>query len=401
MNREQKAALWLAMHEYIGAIRANRLRELAGSYEAIRKLPIDIIREEEILKPKELALWEACTITDSMTDRMEERLDKMGIRLVIPEDPDYPKRLKSLRDSPAWLFARGSLPSDEIPSAAIVGARSCTDYGREQAEFIGRLLARYGIQVISGLAEGVDEVADGHAHTAAALSRRSGLRIVGHLGDAVGDEGGGEGKNAAENVGILQAVADGAVAAHGETADKGILYLVGDMEDFPGEFGQLAADELLIHGVAGGIVDVEAVLTGGAENCHVVHGGQLVDAAASDPVGMGAGITMEKNKETQRRLGRRRRSGEHGSAGGDAGSDLGVPVHAAGEKAEFKYCHDSCFLSYLFKFVQLLQYGWKNAHYIPPNIINVNPLQINGLTVKSYKRFLMKFGKKRYALPAL
>ena len=110
MNREQKAALWLAMHEYIGAIRANRLRELAGSYEAIRKLPIDIIREEEILKPKELALWEACTITDSMTDRMEERLDKMGIRLVIPEDPDYPKRLKSLRDSPAWLFARGSLP---------------------------------------------------------------------------------------------------------------------------------------------------------------------------------------------------------------------------------------------------------------------------------------------------
>lgn len=71
MNREQKAALWLAMHEYIGAVRANRLRELAGSYEDIRKLPIDIIREEEILKPKELALWEACTITDSMTDRME------------------------------------------------------------------------------------------------------------------------------------------------------------------------------------------------------------------------------------------------------------------------------------------------------------------------------------------
>lgn len=159
MNREQKAALWLAMHEYIGAVRANRLRELAGSYEDIRKLPIDIIREEEILKPKELALWEACTITDSMTDRMEERLDKLGIRLVIPEDPDYPKRLKSLRDSPAWLFARGSLPSDEIPSAAIVGARSCTDYGREQAEFIGRLLARYGIQVISGLAEGVDAAA--------------------------------------------------------------------------------------------------------------------------------------------------------------------------------------------------------------------------------------------------
>ena len=52
MNREQKAALWLAMHEYIGAIRANRLRELAGSYEAIRKLPNVISREAEILKPK-------------------------------------------------------------------------------------------------------------------------------------------------------------------------------------------------------------------------------------------------------------------------------------------------------------------------------------------------------------
>lgn len=38
-------------------------------------------------------------------------------------------------DMPSRLFVRGALPADEQKTAAIVGARICTAYGKSQAAF--------------------------------------------------------------------------------------------------------------------------------------------------------------------------------------------------------------------------------------------------------------------------
>ena len=57
------------------------------------------------------------------------------------------------------MYVRGSLPQDNILSIAIVGARACSDYGREVATNISRELASKGVQIISGLAHGVDSFA--------------------------------------------------------------------------------------------------------------------------------------------------------------------------------------------------------------------------------------------------
>ncbi len=59
-------------------------------------------------------------------------------------------------DSPAVLYGIGRFPDEERPAAAIVGARDCSHYGRETAEALGRVLAEAGIQVISGMALGID-----------------------------------------------------------------------------------------------------------------------------------------------------------------------------------------------------------------------------------------------------
>ena len=72
------------------------------------------------------------------------------------EDSIYPKRLKSLPDAPFSLYVKGELPKEELPSVAIVGARVCSEYGREAAFYFGEQLAKAQVQIISGMAAGID-----------------------------------------------------------------------------------------------------------------------------------------------------------------------------------------------------------------------------------------------------
>ena len=94
---------------------------------------------------------------------MEEydRLEEQGVRFILCGEAAYPKRLMHIYDKPMWLFVRGTLPEDAKPSAAVIGARSCTPYGRQEAEYFGRILAENGVQVVSGMALGIDQA--GHA----------------------------------------------------------------------------------------------------------------------------------------------------------------------------------------------------------------------------------------------
>ena len=75
----------------------------------------------------------------------------------------YPPLLAELFDAPRILFVRGSPEALRRPSVAIVGARSCSPYGREVARSLASDLAAAGLVVVSGLARGID----GEAHRGA------------------------------------------------------------------------------------------------------------------------------------------------------------------------------------------------------------------------------------------
>lgn len=90
---------------------------------------------------------------------VRDRLAACEARMIGPFDPEYPSRLLRLPDPPAVLFARGRSLEEQIPSVAVVGARSCSDYGREIGEAIGRGIADHGVTVVSGAARGVDSAA--------------------------------------------------------------------------------------------------------------------------------------------------------------------------------------------------------------------------------------------------
>lgn len=90
-------------------------------------------------------------------------LNSKNINFVHIGSEEYPKRLMNIYDPPYALYVRGSLPYDSIPTVAIIGARVCSTYGSTIARRISKELAGYGIQIISGMAKGID----GAAHSGA------------------------------------------------------------------------------------------------------------------------------------------------------------------------------------------------------------------------------------------
>ena len=65
----------------------------------------------------------------------------------------------NIYDYPYIIYYKGRLPQSDVPSVAIVGARNCTEYGRSVAGRFAEDFADMGIQVISGMALGIDAAA--------------------------------------------------------------------------------------------------------------------------------------------------------------------------------------------------------------------------------------------------
>lgn len=81
-----------------------------------------------------------------------------GIRVVERGERDYPARLLEIPDPPERLYVLGRLPEEKVPSVAIIGARECSEYGSYVAARLGECMGRNGIQVISGMARGIDGI---------------------------------------------------------------------------------------------------------------------------------------------------------------------------------------------------------------------------------------------------
>lgn len=91
-------------------------------------------------------------------EREMSEYEKKGIKAVSISDAGYPLRLKKLNNAPYIIYYKGELPSDNIPSVAIIGARNCSEYGTYVADAFGTALAGEGVNIISGMARGIDGI---------------------------------------------------------------------------------------------------------------------------------------------------------------------------------------------------------------------------------------------------
>ncbi len=149
---------WLGKIRGISGAKKRKLREYYGDARNIYYIEESRLKKDALLGEKELdILCEA-----RKQDGVEEDYRKLmtaGIRFLPWFDGDYPRRLLKVPSPPYALYGKGRLPEDDRPSVAIVGARKCTPYGEQAALEFGEALARAGVQVVSGLARGIDGAA--------------------------------------------------------------------------------------------------------------------------------------------------------------------------------------------------------------------------------------------------
>jgi DNA processing protein len=88
------------------------------------------------------------------------RFCESGTGFVSIEEEAYPKRLSMIVNPPYALYYLGELPQEDHRAVAVVGSRLRSAYGSQVAEKLTAALAEAGIDVVSGLARGID--ADGH-----------------------------------------------------------------------------------------------------------------------------------------------------------------------------------------------------------------------------------------------
>jgi DNA processing protein len=92
-------------------------------------------------------------------ERIDDGLRSCGARLVPWRSREYPAQLEHLLDPPGWLFVRGDPPPAQPGTIAVVGARGCTQLGRDIARDLGARLAAAGATIVSGAARGIDAAA--------------------------------------------------------------------------------------------------------------------------------------------------------------------------------------------------------------------------------------------------
>lgn len=148
---------WLASIHRISDEKKRRLREEYGDGKAVYYIEEMRLRFLDYLKTEDVdAILDKRQGGEMVLRENWERLQEQKIWFVPYFAKDYPLRLKEILNPPYALYVKGHLPKEELPAVAIVGARKCTPYGEEMALEYGEYLALAGVQIISGMARGID-----------------------------------------------------------------------------------------------------------------------------------------------------------------------------------------------------------------------------------------------------
>lgn len=153
--RRREYWAWLSSIEGMTHARISKMIQTLRTPEEIYRADFDILTGKVGLDK-----IQAHQIVDSRAgfneNKFFEELGRAGISFVTVDDKEYPKKLIPYNEKPFFLFYKGRLPDDNVPAVAMIGARACSDYGRRMARTISRELSGKGVQVISGMARGID-----------------------------------------------------------------------------------------------------------------------------------------------------------------------------------------------------------------------------------------------------
>jgi len=151
--------LWLSslVHQ-VGSRKLNFLLDAFGSASAIFKSSNEELREH---MPRAHHAFEFMCQHKNLEyiETLLKKMESQGIVYISRNNSRFPSLLKEIPDSPVGIFFIGTLPADNIEKVAIIGSRSCSEYGLLTARLLAQPLAAAGIAIVSGMARGVDSMA--------------------------------------------------------------------------------------------------------------------------------------------------------------------------------------------------------------------------------------------------
>ncbi|HEY0103015.1 MAG TPA: DNA-processing protein DprA [Brevundimonas sp.] len=152
---ERTARLRLARTDRVGPVTFRQLLERFGSaLDALEALP-DLVRRGGG-RPGDVP-------DPAAVEAEREAGARLGARLIVLGDADYPAPLAAVDPPPPVLWALGDPSLMQRPCVAVVGARIASAGGQRIARGLAQQLGEAGHVVVSGLARGID----GAAHAGA------------------------------------------------------------------------------------------------------------------------------------------------------------------------------------------------------------------------------------------
>lgn len=146
---------WFATIRHLSDQKKIYLRQQVGTGREIYYIEEKRLRNDTYLTEKDIrAIVEAKKNKNLEKDYLE--LENKNLRFITFYEEEYPEKLKEISSPPYALYVKGNLPDINKKTVAIVGARNCTRYGEKFAMEYGEKLAQHGVQVVSGLARGID-----------------------------------------------------------------------------------------------------------------------------------------------------------------------------------------------------------------------------------------------------
>ena len=152
------------------------VREAAGSLDgAVGRLVGKVTREQAVALVGAHERW--ARRLEWADAPWEERGARIGARIVVPGDPEWPESLAALGPAAPfalWVRGQGDVRALWDSAIAIVGARASTPYGERIAGELSAAVADGGWTVLSGGAYGIDGV----AHRAALEAERPTVAVM-------------------------------------------------------------------------------------------------------------------------------------------------------------------------------------------------------------------------------
>ncbi len=158
--RDEEKRGWIALQMVpgLGPVMGRRLIERFGSPEGVFRASAEDLRGLPRL-PERVRQAIASGPDDRKIEHSLAVMRRLGAWIITLQDPEYPTFLREIHDPPLCLYGCGDPGCLDRPGVAVVGSRRPTSYGLKIARVITADVARAGMVIISGLAQGIDTVA--------------------------------------------------------------------------------------------------------------------------------------------------------------------------------------------------------------------------------------------------